>query len=227
MTSACSVASLVAQAFDIPSLAQKLDAQIVFEGTVREENSQLRFTSRVVNADGFQIWSERFETERDPQGLFTVSERIASALISRIRPEQSLIRQQKASVGTSMLARYSLVLRAEALLDGGTLTDAHSALSKFQEVTEIEPGYARPVCGMAVCYCEMALRGMPNSSPAIRHARQAAERAAKLDPQMTIRWVVGHLQKQYRMGNGGFGHFLPRLYKVDCCCKNSRLSPLG
>jgi TolB-like protein len=186
VTSACSVVPLVAQAFDIPSLAQKLDVQIIFEGTVREENSQLRITSRVVNADGFQIWSERFETERDPQRLFTVSERIASALISRIRPEQSLIRQQKASVGASMLAVYPLVLRAEALLDGGTLTDAQSALSKFQEVAEIEPRYARPLCGIAVCYCEMALRGIPNSSSAIGHAREAAERAAKLDPQMTL-----------------------------------------
>lgn len=186
VTSACSVVPLVAQAFDIPSLAQKLDVQIIFEGTVREENSQLRITSRVVSADGFQIWSERFETERDPQGLFTVSERIASALISRIRPEQSLIRQQKASVGSSILAVYPLILRAEALLDGGTLMDAQSALSKFQEVAEIEPRYARPLCGMAVCYCEMALRGMPNSSSAIRHGREAAERAAKLDPQMTL-----------------------------------------
>jgi TolB-like protein len=86
VTAASSVAPLVAQALDVPSLARKLDVQIVFEGTVREDNNQLRITSRVVNADGFQIWSERFETESDTQSLCKLSERIASALISRVRP---------------------------------------------------------------------------------------------------------------------------------------------
>ncbi len=47
------------------------------------------------NADGFLIWSERFETKPDTQSLFKVSERIASALISRVRPEKSSIQKQK------------------------------------------------------------------------------------------------------------------------------------
>ena len=85
VTAASSVAPLLAQGLDIPRLARKLDVQIIFEGTVYENNDQLRITFRVVNADGFQIWSDRFETERDPQNLFEVSERIASALISRVR----------------------------------------------------------------------------------------------------------------------------------------------
>src|SRR5271168_4476461 len=87
VTAASSVAPLVAKAMDIRSLARKLDVQIVFEGTVREHNNLLRITSRVVDpADGFQIWSERIETEPDLQDLSTVSERIASSLVNRIRP---------------------------------------------------------------------------------------------------------------------------------------------
>jgi TolB-like protein len=95
VSAASSIAPAVAQALDLPSVARKLDAQIVFEGTVREDNNQLHITSRVVNADGFLIWSERFETEPDIQSLFKVSERIASALIIRVRPEKSSIRKQK------------------------------------------------------------------------------------------------------------------------------------
>ena len=184
---ASSVAPLAAQGLDIPSLAGKLDVQIVLEGTVREDNNHLRITSRVVNAaDGFHIWSERLEIEPDTQNLFEISERIASALISRIRPEQSLIRKQRASVGTSILAAYPLVLAGEALLDEGSLADTEAALSKFQEVTQKEPDYARPICGIAQSYCEMALRGMPNSAIAISHAKEAAQRATKLDPEMIL-----------------------------------------
>ena len=87
VTAASSVAPLVAQAMDIRSLARKLDVHIVFEGTVRHDNDLLRITSRVVDpVNGFQIWSERIETEPDLQGLSTVSGRIASSLVSRIRP---------------------------------------------------------------------------------------------------------------------------------------------
>jgi TolB-like protein len=181
VTAASSVAPLVAQALDVPSLARKLDVQIVFEGTVREDNNQMRITSRVVNADGFQIWSERFETEPDTQSLFNVSEKIASSLISRVPPEQSLIRKKKLSAGASMLAVYPWVLAAEALLDEGSLADTQLALSKLQEVTAIEPGCAGSVCDIALCYCEMALRGIPNSAAAVSRTKQAAERAAELD----------------------------------------------
>jgi len=69
--------------------------QIVFEGTVREDNNQLRITSRVVSADGFLIWSERFETDPDTHSLFRVSEKIASASIGPVRPEKTSLRKQK------------------------------------------------------------------------------------------------------------------------------------
>jgi TolB-like protein len=94
VTAASSVAPLVAKAMDIRSLAQTLDVQIVFEGTVRHDNNLLRITSRVVDpADGFQIWSERIETEPDLQDLSAVSERMASSLVTRIRSANGRLRK--------------------------------------------------------------------------------------------------------------------------------------
>ena len=85
VSSASSVAPLVAKAMDMRSLARTLGVQIILEGTVRQDNNLLRITSRVVNAaDGFQIWSERVETEPDLRSLPKVSGRIASSLVSRI-----------------------------------------------------------------------------------------------------------------------------------------------
>ena len=209
VTTASSVAPLAAQALDISSLARTLDVQIVFEGTVREENNQLRITSRVVNADGFQIWSERFDTKPDSQSLFTVCERIASALVSRFEP----IRTQKASKEASMLAGYPLVLAAEALLDTGTVADAQLALSKFQEATEIAPGCVRSICGIALCFCKLALRGIPHSAEAVSRAEQAAQRAAALDPHMilvpacmgsvlALEWKWGDAEKSFHRALG-------------------------
>ena len=90
VTAASSVTPLIAKAMDIRTLAQTLDVQIVFEGTVRHDNNLLRITSRVVDpADGFQIWSERIETEPGPARSFPQSpERMASSLVSSIRLAQ-------------------------------------------------------------------------------------------------------------------------------------------
>ena len=86
VTAASSVAPLVAKAMDIRTLARELGVQIIFEGTVRQDNDSLRITSRVVNpADGFQIWSERIDTEPNLHGLPTVIANIASSLVNRIR----------------------------------------------------------------------------------------------------------------------------------------------
>jgi len=82
--------SVVTQPRDIPAIAQKLDVQTVFDGTVHQNQNQLRVMSRIINADGFQIWSERFETQADPDGLFKLSETIVSALLSRIRPRTTV-----------------------------------------------------------------------------------------------------------------------------------------
>ena len=51
MTAASSVTPLIAKAMDIQHLAQTLDVQIVFEGTVRHDNNLLRITSSTAILD--------------------------------------------------------------------------------------------------------------------------------------------------------------------------------
>ena len=102
VTSASSVGPLVAQALDVPSLARKLDVHIVFEGTVREYNNRLHVSVRVVNADGFQILSERFETESDLHGFFTVSKKMISGLVSRVEPEPPRFEKRQSIATPSM-----------------------------------------------------------------------------------------------------------------------------
>jgi TolB-like protein len=85
---ASSVAPLVAKAVDVRSLAQELDVQIVFEGTVRQDDNLLRVTSRVVDpANGIQIWSERFDTEPTLQDLLIAVSKVASSLVNHIHTQ--------------------------------------------------------------------------------------------------------------------------------------------
>lgn len=99
--------SALEQPPDIPEIARKLDVQILFNGTVHQNQNQLRVMSRIMNADGFQIWSERFEMEADSRGLFKLSEKIVSALVSRIRP-RTIVDRETESFGPSVDPRSSV-----------------------------------------------------------------------------------------------------------------------
>jgi TolB-like protein len=185
VVSTSSTAQLGSQVPDIPALARKLGVQIVFEGSVRVEGNRVRVTSRMVNADGFQLWSQRLDAEADPSNIFTVQEQFASALVNRVRPQQSIVRAAEASAGPVILAMYPVLLKAEALLEEGVESDIQTALMKFREVAEAAHGFARPHCGIAQCYCWLAVHGTSPSANLVALARKASERTVELDPEMS------------------------------------------
>lgn len=178
------VEQATAGAWDVSSLCQKLSVSNVIEGTVREEGGRLRVNFRVLNADGFQSSSHRFETVAESSSIAWVQEQIVSAFVSRARPLQSSIRKRKAGAGGLTLAVYPLVIHAETMLDEGTSADIQSALNKFQESIQMAPGFARSYCGVAQCNLELALRGAVPSAELIQRAYQSALKAIDLDAEM-------------------------------------------
>ena len=178
-----SIAQTGSQAQDISSLAQRLGVRIIFEGSVRLEGTRVRVTSRVVSADGFQLWSQRFDAEAVPSSFFDVQEQFASALVNRVRPRQSIIRSGEASVGPVVLSLYPSLLKAEVWLEEGNESDVQCALAKFHEIAQAAKGYARPLYGVAQCYCWMTLNGAPPSAGMVSLARNASEQAVECDPE--------------------------------------------
>ncbi len=178
-----SIAQSGSQAQDISALAQRLGVRIIFEGSVRLEGARVRVTSRMVSADGFQLWSQRFDAEAVPSSFFDVQEQFASALVNRVRPRQSIIRNGEASAGPVVLSLYPALLKAEVWLEEGKESDVQSALAKFQEIVQATKVYARPLYGVAQCYCWMILCGAPPSAGMIGLAKNASEQAVELDPE--------------------------------------------
>ena len=181
---ASSMMHLGAQTADIPLLVEKLGVQIVFEGTVRLESNRIRVTARMVDADGFQMWSQQFEAEAEPEGLFRVQEQIASAMVSRVAPRCPITRLIPSSTNPVNLKRYPAILAAEALLEEGSVADVEGALKRFEAIAIADPEYARPYCGIAQCFYWMAQRGAPDSANFVARAKEAAERAMALEPSM-------------------------------------------
>jgi tetratricopeptide (TPR) repeat protein len=137
----------------------------------------------MVSADGFQLWSQRFDAEAVPSTFFDVQEQFASALVNRVRPRQSIIRNGEASAGSIVLSLHPSLLKAEVWLEEGNESEVQCALAKFHEIAQAAKGYARPIYGVAQCYCWMTLCGAPPSAGMVSLARSAAEQAVELDPE--------------------------------------------
>ena len=220
---------------NIPALSQKFGLGAVVEGTVREEYHRLRINVRVLGSDGFQMSSHRFDTEASGEVLSQVQEQIASAFVSRARPEQSHVRRRKATPSALTYAVYPLVLHAETLLDEGSAADIPAALMKFQEARELAPAFSRSYCGISHCNLEMALRGASPSSALVSIAKEAALRAIELDAEsiesysclgsaQAVEWDWENAEKSFLHGQGlGFqvsasrryGLFLAALGRYD------------
>jgi TolB-like protein/tetratricopeptide (TPR) repeat protein len=225
----------LAAADDIPSLSQKFGLGAVVEGTVRQEYHRLRINVRVLGSDGFQMSSHRFDTEASGEVLSQVQEQVASAFVSRARPEQSHVRRRKATPSALTYAVYPLVLHAETLLDEGSASDIPAALMKFQEARELAPAFSRSYCGISHCNLEIALRGASHSSTLVSIAKEAALRAIELDAEsiesysclgsaQALEWDWENAEKSFLRGQGlGFqvsasrryGLFLAALGRFD------------
>ena len=179
-----SMAQVIAHTPDAASLAKALGAQVLFDGTVRQEGQQVRITLRLIDAEGVLLWSQRFNIELQPGEAFRVQENVASALMNRVAPQLSLIRKFRASAGPELLSVYPALLSAEALLDSAEAGDLDAALGKFQAVSLSVPQYARPQCGAAQCFYWKALRGTPLGSAGLSQGKTAVLRALELDPEM-------------------------------------------
>ncbi len=198
---------------DIPALSLRFGLNTVIEGTVREDYNRLRITARVLGSDGFQMSSHRFETQASAEALVQIQEQIATAFVSRARPEQSSVRRRRAAPSALTLAAYPLVLHAETLLDEGSALNLPASLQKFQQARELAPAYARPYCGISHCNAELALRGTTPGSTLVSIARESAQRAIELDPEMiesysclgsaqALEWDWENAEKSFAHGQG-------------------------
>ena len=162
-------------------LTRARGVQVVFDGTVREEAGVLGITCRLANADGSQIWSQRFESDAEALPAFALAERVAVATISRTRAEPSTARDG-AVPRPSLLPLYPTVLKAEATLDDGHVDDLRVAVSRLEELVRVAPHHPRPYWDIAQCHHELAHRGVPSSAAGVARAGEVAAMGVEINP---------------------------------------------
>ena len=166
---------------DLRTIGEKLNVTTVLEGSVRRAGDRVRITVQLSDvADGFQLWSERYD--RELKDIFDVQDEIAKAIVERLR-----VTLAGGSAGrlvepaTTNIEAYQLYLKGRALLDrrGASIPPA---LDLFRKAVEIDPGYSLAWAGIADAFTVLAYSGAVRGSESKPQAMAAATRSIELDP---------------------------------------------
>jgi TolB-like protein/Tfp pilus assembly protein PilF len=69
---------------DIRGIAEALDVKTILEGSVRRAGNRVRVTAQLINAaDGYHLWSERYD--REMTDVFAVQDEIAAAIATALK----------------------------------------------------------------------------------------------------------------------------------------------
>ena len=180
VTARTSAFSFKGKGTKIAQIANELGVEHVLEGSVRKSGSRIRVTAQLINAaDGFHLWSERYDRQLDD--VFAVQDEISAAIAGVLQsklmaaPETKL---HKPSVGA-----YEAYLRGRhQMWKKMTTQDSFLRAREFyQQAIALDPQFVLPYAALATWY-HIAGTGLMDEEEAIILGRQAARKALEIDP---------------------------------------------
>jgi len=172
----------------IDELGKILHVQYVLEGNVSRSEDHVRINVQLIQvADQTHLWADSYTG--DLRDILRVQDEVASDVASHIRVALPV----SSALTSTAKAKPSLAVNPEAYdayLRGRfywtNRGDLHQSIDAYQLAVQKDPNYALAYAGLASAY---ALRGQApydDMSPkdAQPKAREAAERALQLDPQL-------------------------------------------
>jgi adenylate cyclase len=168
---------------DLRIVGEQLKVRTVLEGSVRRADNRLRITAQLVSAaDGYHLWSERYD--REIKDVFAIQEEIARAIAQRLKITFSWSEKPLIKTGTPNLEAYQSYLKGRALLyqrGSGMLR----AVDCCQRAVDLDPSYALAWAGLADCYTILCWYGLGAPKDSVPKAVEAAGRAVALDSSLS------------------------------------------
>jgi TolB-like protein len=174
--------SFKGKSIEVSDIARRLDVRHVLEGSVRRAGTRVRVTAQLVNAaNGFQLWSERYD--RQIADIFDVQDEIARAIVERLRVAFDADKSPRlVKVTTNNMEAYQEYLKGRAMLYRRGPWIAR-ALEAFQKAVTLDPGYAQAWAGVADAHTTLAYYGYRPPTDTMPTAVDAATRATVLDSE--------------------------------------------
>jgi eukaryotic-like serine/threonine-protein kinase len=179
VTARTSAFALRGKNMDVREIGARLNVEHILEGSVRSSGNRVRVTAQVVNAaDGYQLWSERYD--REMRDVLDIQDEIAHAIVDTLRvhlsKDISLVRRR-----TSSPEAYSLYLRGRHYQEKHTPEGYLKARQCFEQALAADSKYTLALLGLAEFYWQNAFYGFQYPKEALASAKETAARALEID----------------------------------------------
>ena len=166
---------------DVRSLGQKLHANLIVEGTVRQSGDSVRITVQLIETeDGYHLCSDRWD--RPMTELFAVQDEIASVIVTTLRPH--LAGAPAASQPTHDGEAYHLYLKGRHFWNQRTEHGFRRAIEYYEAAIVRDPSFARAWSAVAETYQLIAAHHLDPPDVCMLKARRAAVTALSFDPRL-------------------------------------------
>lgn len=172
----------------IAEIGRALNVQYVLEGSVRRGGNQVRVNAQLIQvSDETHVWADSYTEE--VADILSVQSEVASAVASQICV--ALPVSSSGGKGAGKVAAHPVIPEAyDAYLRGRVYwtnrSDLHKSIEAYQQAIAKDPRYALAYAGLASAQALLGQVPWDEMSPleAKPKAREAAERALELNPQL-------------------------------------------
>jgi len=180
VTSRTSAFSYKGKDVKLVDVARELKVAHVLEGSVRRDGERVRITAQLIDANtDSHLWSETFD--RDIGDIFAVQDEIAASVVEEL--EITLLGKGPDVRRTSPEA-YSLFLQAQHIASQGTPRAYRDAIQLLRRALSIDESYAPAWSLLSSVFSSEVNSGLRPVSEGIEDARNAANKALELDPEL-------------------------------------------
>ena len=179
----------------ISQIARELNVSHVVEGSVRKLGNRVRVAAQLIDAaNGFQLWSKHFD--RELKDIFALQDELANSIVEELRaaltgtaahtPDGMIVAalQSHSAERTENPEAYRLYLQARYFLLRSNVDDNERSRKLFQEAIATDHDYASAWAGLSLTYSAAADLGILSFASGYCEARNAAERALALAPNL-------------------------------------------
>lgn len=215
---------------DIAEIGQKLKVSTFLEGSVRKMGNRIRITAQLVNvADGYQLWSDRYD--RELEDVFAIQDDISQAIVKALRviltedEKKAIEKTRKVNVEA-----YDYYLRGRQHIHQLSRKSLETARKMFRRAIEIDPEYALAHAGLADCSSILYMKVDARESNLIQ-GDAASQKALDLDPDLAeahvARGLAVSLRKQFDEAEREFETAMrldPKLFEAAYYFGRARMS---
>jgi serine/threonine-protein kinase len=193
---------------DVRDIGRELNVAAVLEGSVRRGGDQLRITAQLINvADGYHIWSERWD--RSPDDVFAIQDEIALAIADKLKLD--LLGEERTEVvehATESRTAMDFFRQARFHANQQTAEGFGRAIELFKKAIAEDPTFALAHAELADTYSVAPASGIMATPVANALAKEHALRALQLDEELEEAQVaLGSIKVTEYAWDEALGHF--------------------